>query len=188
MNLHCLYIIGEPASGKSTLTAALTKGAASSIAMKPFGHMYWEAPGGTVVELGVRRSEFSGTDALSMSVQPKVLAQLDVEPPKLLMAEGDRLANMKFFSALKAMGYNLTVVNLTPPEVVLDTWRQRRNERLGKAQDDTWLRGRQSKVRNLAETCGAIPITAVTTDERMDALRALDNPVVNAFGRVEALR
>ena len=109
-------------------------------------------------ELGLRRQgPFSGTDALSMAIQPQVLEWLDAGPPyPLLVAEGDRLANAKFFDAVMGMGYELAVLHVWAAEDVLAA---RRAGRAGR-QSATWVQGRASKVRNLAGRYSAFPLEA----------------------------
>lgn len=110
---------------------------------QPFAHRIY-ADG--VVELGRRRSTgFSGTDALGMSVITRVEPWLaDLEAP-VLFGEGDRLANARFFRAAQARG-PLEVVLLEDPAGLASARRAQR----GSNQKPAWLRGRESKVFNLA--------------------------------------
>lgn len=147
-NGHLLYVIGQPGSGKSTLLAALTAGLEPlSVESKPFAHIVW-GPG--VVELGARREAFSGTDALSMSVQPKVLAWFEQEAPAYVIGEGDRLANGKFFSGVLGLGWGLELAVLRCSAAVAEHRRAGRAAALGtKPQNPQWLAGRISKTRTL---------------------------------------
>lgn len=138
---HALYLIGEPGVGKSTLFAELTKDLPYEEAEKPFPIRRYDCG---VVELGKRREAFSGTDAYAMNVQPEVERWLEGVRPRLVMAEGDRLANGKFFQRLVDLGYELTIYHLYGPEQA----EQRRAAR-GSHQDPTWLKGRVSKVEKL---------------------------------------
>lgn len=135
------YIIGEPGAGKSWLMEELTSDTPAVDEAKPFAHRVYE---NGVVELGRRREAFSGTDALAMDVKPKVLTWLTSEQPKLVLAEGDRLANMPFFDAVRRLGYEPFVYVLPGSEEAL----QGRIER-GSKQNEAWVRGRATKVRNL---------------------------------------
>lgn len=135
------YIIGEPGVGKSTLVGWLTEGLSYEETDSPFAFRRYDCG---VTELGRRREAFSGTDALAMDVQPKVAAYIEAVQPRLLLAEGDRLANGKFFAFLKEQGYDLTIYALTGARAA-----ERQRAQRGSHQDATWLAGRQTKVQNL---------------------------------------
>lgn len=168
-----LYVIGQPGSGKSSLVASLTGGLPAIHNKQPFAHtVYGSTP--IVVEFGAHRLEFSGTDALSMSVQPLAVEWLQHAPYSFVIAEGDRLANAKFFNAATAADWELTVIRLAVSANVAEHRRAAR----GSNQDPTWLRGRISKVKNLA---AAWPTVELDADQPQEAVRqqllATGNPV-----------
>lgn len=146
--LFATYVIGEPGAGKSTLVDHLTRAVHHEEAESPFPHRVYEIrPREFVWELGRRRAGgFSGTDALSMSVQPMVENFIEGIRPRMLLAEGDRLANDKFFHFLVGLGYQLAVYEVRGPERA-DLHRRIR----GSKQDAHWLKGRQTKVRRLTD-------------------------------------
>lgn len=186
---HLLYLIGQPGSGKSTLCEALTAPLSpSSVEERPFPHIVW--PGG-VVELGARRPKFSGTDALSMSVQPKVLAWLEEEAPGLVLGEGDRLANGKFFAAVLTLGWSLQLVRLAVSSPVAEQRRYERSQVLGKAQSAAWVAGRITKARHLAADWADYVVTLdadYPPDRVLSELMDLHDPVVTALRRYHARR
>jgi len=137
-----LYLIGFPGAGKTTLLSKCLEGIPSTTVLDPFAHVVY--PGGA--QLGKVRGTFSGTDALSLSVQPKVVKWLSHRPYENIVAEGDRLANERFFQSVQEYGYHLTVVYLDIPPW---TAAERRAER-GSNQNPAWVRGRQTKVAGLA--------------------------------------
>lgn len=167
---HMLYLIGQPGSGKSTLAAALTDGLPAAAVRFPFAHTVW-ASTPIVVEFGARREKFSGTDALSMSVQPKVVEWLEEAPYSLVLAEGDRLANKKFFTSVLKSGWSLNIAYVAVSESVGEARRQARCAELGvAAQDPSWLKGRMSKVSRLAIDFQAL-ILDLDGDQPADRVR-----------------
>lgn len=163
---NLLYLVGVPGCGKSTLAAALTAGHTPEPETKPFAHIYWA--GRAVVELGRRRDSFSGTDTLSLSVQPKVIAWLRNDPPPLVLGEGDRLANLSFFREAAAAGVTVHVVYLACSADVAQHRRETRAHALGvPLQNPTWAKGRASKVRNLVAEW---PATRLDADQPTPAV------------------
>jgi hypothetical protein len=98
------------------------------------------------------REQFPGTDALSMSVQPKVLSLLkEMQGERIAVClEGDRLFNLSFIRAVGRMGILCEVVVVEASQEVL---RRRRGERKT-LHDAVWLKGRESKVRNIKNDPG----------------------------------
>ena len=147
---YMCYIIGEPGSGKTTLCRAITAGLRRKVKTVPY--VSWTHFGGDICEIGHDRETFGGTDALGMAAQNHVLDWLingEGKRYKYVLAEGDRLANGKFFDAVWAAGINLTVYALVPPAKVIEKRRRARNEAIGKQQDERWLKTRATKVANL---------------------------------------
>lgn len=146
---HFLYVIGEPGTGKSTLVEQLTAGYEAQERDVPFAHR-WH-PGTfpeAVVELGARRDQFGGTDALAMNVQPRVEQYLATTEHNLVLAEGDRLANPKFFDAAIEAGWKLLIARLyVKPRTALA-----RRQARGSRQDASWVKSRATKVERLAAT------------------------------------
>jgi hypothetical protein len=146
---RCLYCVGIPGSGKSTLLAAALKGHLAVAAAKPFAHTVYPNSHGTI-QLGATRAAFSGTDALPMNVQPLATAWLLSEafPYTTVIAEGDRLGNDRFFTTLSAHDWYVSIVYLNTPDAVAD----KRCAERGSNQNEIWIAGRRTKVRNLATT------------------------------------
>lgn len=184
-----LYLIGEPGAGKSTLATALTAGCLEYVAQRPFAHTVWQfSPSHpTVIELGYRREEFSGTDALSMSVQPKVLDFLELDEPALVFGEGDRLSTGSFFEAVATLGYNLTLAHISVPADVGEARRKQRATQLGREpQDNTWVQGRKTKIAHIVEefTTSLLPVRVITVDGTQPVvvmLSQVESPVTAAL-------
>lgn len=187
MDGYLTYIIGQPGSGKTSLVHALLDGLAPvSVEDRPFAHIVW---GNDVVELGARRpGGFSGTDALSMSVQPRVVEWLQTEAPAYVLGEGDRLATGSFFTDVVQAGWQLRIIRLTVSSAVAEARRQARAAELGTTpQNPAWLKGRITKLRKLAddwlpyilEVNADAPLATVVSQ-----VRAAEDPVL---ARLEAL-
>lgn len=181
--MDLLYLAGPPCAGKSTLMTTLTAWCERVQADKPIAHVRLIDPAnGAVVgvELGRDRGEFSGTDALPMSISP--VACLWVrrgDGPGLLLGEGDRLAHMGFLQSAAEGGYAVTLAHLDAPAGLLDVrcgWR-------GSAQNGAWRRGRATKAARLADTAAAAGL-AVT---RLDAAAPVGELVTRLRAAVPAL-
>ncbi len=162
---NLFYLIGDPGSGKSTLIAELTSNAYALQFKKPFAHVLWRE-GGEAAALGPLRAGFPGTDGLSMSVQPKVLEWLEIMPYLNIFGEGDRLATDTFFQGVIDRGYELTVAHLNTPWEVSEERRKRRAGTLMvKAQNATWVQGRRTKVKRLAERWATLHLDGTRTPD-----------------------
>lgn len=143
------YFIGEPGAGKTTLVEALTSGHQPHPQDTPVPHIVYGDGG--IAQIGRTRGEFAGTDALAMNIQPKVVEWLQQQPYSVLFAEGDRLANDKFFQAVIDAGYELRIIMCEPAAAIAADRRRARAFALRRSeQNPQWLKGRQSKVINLA--------------------------------------
>lgn len=149
-----LYIIGAPGAGKSTLMRALVEGQAAFPFPHPLPHIVYGD--GEAAEIGVRRQDFSGTDGLSLSIQPKVEEWIAQLPYRNMMAEGDRLANAKFFRAVQAAGYELRVVNVGTGVIPRMRSVNRARELGRPPQNEKWAMGRETKVFSLASQFEAL--------------------------------
>lgn len=172
-----LYLVGIPGSGKTSLLAVTLAGVPIiGQATKPVPHVVY--PGGcqlgTVNAFYTREGPKSrrspGTDSSSMSVQPRVLQWLQGSCPyQNIVGEGDRLANLPFFTGVRAAGWELTVVHLdTPESLALDRCITR-----GSNQALAWWKGRVTKVHNLlADLQTILPIVNLSGTLPLDVLAA----------------
>jgi len=96
---------------------------------------------------------FSGTDKLSMAVQPT--AQDFVRYVKRnILFEGDRLFTPSFLKFLSVLPYTkLRILILTAPKKMLE----KRYKARGSNQSETFLKGRDTKYKNIAEDRELIP-------------------------------
>lgn len=162
--MNVLYLIGAPASGKSTLMAHLTLEAERTpVPNHPVPHEQLTYPDGVrAVELGIRRPDFPGTDTLSMSINPTATATLtnnSWEGVHTLFAEGDRLANTGFLLTAHTH-HTLTVLYLHAPPALYTA----RAHQRGSSQSATWMKGRATKAERLASRLDAAGVYVVEVD------------------------
>lgn len=162
-----VYLIGQPGAGKTSALRAVLAGRRHEVIAGPCPytlHHQTDDDGidaDPVVELGKDRDTFGGTDALAMNVQPAATALLGQLSHELVVAEGDRLANDRFFLAAEMAGWELTVAWLVVPDAVAAARRAAR----GSNQSPTWVKGRQSKVRHLGQAWATEYIDATEPPE-----------------------
>lgn len=104
----------------------------------------------TAVELGKQRPDSPGTDALHHAVAPDIDKYITDPPeqPPIILAEGTRLANNRFINTALTAGHTVNIIYLNNPQA--DQWRKTRSARKGKTQNESWVRGRATAARNLA--------------------------------------
>lgn len=153
MTARLIYLVGQPGSGKSMLMSLLT---ANLLRLSyeppevPVAHdVLIDKVTGAIIgaEIGKRRAFFSGTDALPSSVIEKAIPWVESEPYELLLAEGARLANIRFLKAAME-NYQVILAFLDHPDA--EAWRRARAKQIGHEQNPAWVKGRMSASRNLA--------------------------------------
>lgn len=183
--MELLYLIGDPGSGKTTAVEYLTRRCPGEVQKVPY--VAWTEYDRRVCQLGYQRENFSGTDALGLASQKRVIAWLlEQSKHRYVLAEGDRLANSKFFTAMMEAGVDLTVVTLLVKERELRRRRSERNAALGRTQNDAWLAGRSTKLVNLWTEWGTPQWTIDATDltPKEVSARLARHPVGQQFVRL----
>ena len=175
--MRVVYLIGAPGSGKSTATRNAVDGwPVIEVRRRPFALTIVDADGVRVGVLGRLDAEFPGTDTLSMAVQPLVLDWIASSPDvDIVFGEGDRLGNASFVECVAATA-DLTLAVMTTSAIISARRSADRAIRLGRPpQSDSWMRGRQTKVRNVIAAARRLNVKVVEldADHSGDALRAL---------------
>lgn len=153
MTMNLLYLVGPPGVGKSSAMAALTAQCKRVPRTGPVAYdtLYREYPPPEAsrelaVEIGRRRETYSGTDALGMAVNPAAVEWIYSSPHGLVLAEGARLANMRFFSAAMHAAYNVHLIHLGAPDSLLADRRSAR----GSDQNPAWVKGATTRAERIA--------------------------------------
>ena len=88
---------------------------------------------------------FSGTDRMSMAVQPEAIKFLASLPASsIVIYEGDRLFTASFLEHC-VDNYDCEIVYLETDRSI----REERYKERGSAQNETWLQGRETKISNI---------------------------------------
>jgi hypothetical protein len=190
--VRLLYLCGEPGVGKTwtmdRLTEHWSRLPLAPEADAPARDALMTGPDGTgavaAIELGRRRDAFSGTDALPQTVITVAETYLTSGRARaetnLLLAEGARLANLRFLGAAADSGWLVLLVNLIGPELAAER-RAKRAAALGRPeQAASWVTGRRTACANLAIAAALLPGLAVYTADAssppLDDLRHFCSP------------
>lgn len=162
-------LIGEPATGKSTLARALVAELSMGFPFKKGLVTGTRHEKDRVLVLGTYENgeRFPGTDRLSMAVQPQAEGFLanPVFSEWSVFFEGDRLGNRKFFNFLQVIG-ELRVFALMSS----DPEKSRRHVSRADSQSPTFLKGRRTKVERLAAEFDCLPLRSeVLADIRVNS-------------------
>ena len=149
--MKIIGIIGEPATGKSTLMQNII------VRYSGWKSLKWHLVKGLVNEetkiliLGEYSTgeKFGGTDRLAMNAQPQVesflatCAKLPFYSEFTVLFEGDRLSNAKFFEFCQK-NFECRFFALVANDLLKESRHAGRDN-----QNKTWLLGRKTKVANL---------------------------------------
>jgi len=144
--MRIIAIGGEPGAGKSTLMKRIIE----HYNMEPKYDSYKLVPylqKNNIYVLGKYEEGevFSGTDRMSMAVQPEAIKFLaSLEKNAVVLFEGDRLFTASFLEHC-VENYDTEILYLETDKDV----RQERYKERGSNQNETWLRGRETKIANI---------------------------------------
>ena len=144
--MKVIAIGGEPGAGKSTLMKEIIKhyGVESKYdAFKLVPYLQKE----NIYVLGKYEEGevFSGTDRMSMAVQPEAVKFLEsLSNDSIVLFEGDRLFTASFLEHCLDK-YDLSIIYLSTTKQI----REERYKERGSNQNETWLQGRETKISNI---------------------------------------
>lgn len=144
--MQVIAIGGEPGAGKSTLMKEILskfdwKEEYTNFKLVP----YLQFSKYYILGKYEEGETFSGTDRMSMAVQPeaiKFLATLDKDA--IVLYEGDRLFTSSFLEHC-IENYDLEIIYLETDKEI----REERYKERGSNQNETWLQGRMTKIANI---------------------------------------
>lgn len=171
MAKRIIAIGGEPAAGKTTLMRKILK---QYPTLKPFKFglvrgQYCEER--NLYFIGVYDdSTFSGTDKLSMAVQPVFLKFIDYIKEGTIVFEGDRLFNSSLFEKVKCQLYVLQA----DPETLKARHIERKDD-----QPEKFLRARKTKTENIIANHNVIILKNNTQDESEKAFQTILTAIEN---------
>jgi len=144
--MRVIAIGGEPGAGKSTLMKQILskldwKEQYTNFKLVP----YLQCSNYYVLGKYEDGETFSGTDRMSMAVQPEAVKFLATLPSDaVVLFEGDRLFTASFLEHC-VENYDTDILYLETDKSI----REDRYKERGSNQNETWLRGRESKIANI---------------------------------------
>jgi dephospho-CoA kinase len=144
--MKVIAIGGEPGSGKTTLMKEIINHYKVESKYEAFKLVPYLQKNNIYILGKYEEGEvFSGTDRMSMAVQPEAVKFLSTLPfDAVVLYEGDRLFTVSFLEHCLD-NYDLKII-------YLQTKKETRNERYkerGSNQNATWLQGRETKISNI---------------------------------------
>ena len=150
------YVIGLPGSGKSTAVGDALGPYPYTAHAKPMKHCDY----GFCTMFGHWRPVHPGTCTLAFNIHPVamqfVVDKIAQEGTPILVAEGDRLSGNKFFDHVLSLGMDLKIIHFSIDPIIS---RARAVER-GNIYNDSWYKGRVTKIRNTLQRYPSVSIDA----------------------------
>lgn len=144
--MKIIAIGGEPGAGKTTLMKEIIKRYDVEPKYDNFKLVPYLQKNNIYILGKYEEGEvFSGTDRMSMAVQPEAIKFLaSLSDDSVVLYEGDRLFTSSFLEHC-IDNYDLQIFYLKTDKSV----RQERYKERGSNQNETWLQGRETKVANI---------------------------------------
>jgi broad-specificity NMP kinase len=123
---------------------------------------------------------FSGTDRMSMAVQPEAIKFLATLPPNsIVLYEGDRLFTASFLEDC-AEKYDLKIISLLTEQSI----REERYKERGSNQNVTWLLGRESKISNILTNMSLLFYVEAYSNNNLQEQEIIYQSIINEVADV----
>ena len=144
--MKVIAIGGEPGAGKSTLLKEIIKHYGVEPKYDAFKLVpYLQKENIYVLGKYEEGEVFSGTDRMSMAVQPEAVKFLEsLSNDSIVLFEGDRLFTVSFLEHCLDK-YDLSIIYISTTKQI----REERYKERGSNQNETWLQGRETKISNI---------------------------------------
>jgi uridine kinase len=180
--MKIIAIGGEPGSGKTTLMKEIIKNLGVTPKYDSFKLVPYLQKDNIYILGKYEDGEiFSGTDRMSMAVQPEAIKFLATLPNNaIVLFEGDRLFTASFLEHCLE-NYDLSIIYLS-------TSKETRNERYkerGSNQNETWLQGRETKISNIMTNMNLMFNTEKYNNNNLQEQRYILDKIYDMVGEVK---
>jgi dephospho-CoA kinase len=178
--MKVIAIGGEPGSGKTTLMKEII----NHYGVEPKYEAYKLVPylqKDNVYVLGKYEEGevFSGTDRMSMAVQPEAIKFLATLPKDAtVLFEGDRLFTASFLEHCLDK-YELSIIYLSTTKEI----REERYKDRGSNQNATWLQGRETKISNIMSNMMLMFNTSKYTNNTLEEQKQILDSIYKMVGK-----
>lgn len=167
---------GEPGSGKTTLMKKIIEHYGVEPKYEEFKLVPYLQKNNIYILGKYEEGEvFSGTDRMSMAVQPEAIKFLATLPSDaVVLYEGDRLFTASFLEHCLE-NYDLKIIYLqTKKETRAERYKDR-----GSNQNATWLQGRETKISNIMTNMTLMFNTHSYPNETLDEQKHVCDAIFN---------
>ena len=174
--MKIIAIGGEPGSGKTTLMKKIIEVFEVEPKYKEFKLVpYLQKDNIYILGKYEQGEVFSGTDRMSMAVQPEAIKFLATLPSNaIVLYEGDRLFTASFLEHC-IENYELDIIYLSTDKSV----RQERYKERGSEQNETWLQGRETKIANILTNMVLMFNVSSYPNNNMDEQKHVFDSIIN---------
>lgn len=177
--MKIIAVGGEPGSGKSTLMKEIIRHYGVEPRYDAFKLVpYLQKDNIYILGKYEEGEVFSGTDRMSMAVQPEAIKFLDSLPSNsVVLFEGDRLFTASFLEHCLDK-FDLSIIYLSTTKEI----REERYKERGSNQNETWLQGRETKIANIMSNMTLMFNTFKYKNNNLEDQQIILNAIYNMVG------
>lgn len=177
--MKIIAVGGEPGSGKSTLMKEIIQHYNVAPKYDSFKLVpYLQKDNIYILGKYEEGEVFSGTDRMSMAVQPEAIKFLDSLPSNsVVLFEGDRLFTASFLEHCLDK-FDLSIIYLSTTKEI----REERYKERGSNQNETWLQGRETKIANIMSNMTLMFNTFKYKNNNLEDQQIILNAIYNMVG------